>query len=488
MSASLSDTARLDDPAIALVVDLDGTLVHTDTLHEAALRLVAERPLALPLLPLWLTRGKAVLKREIASRVRLDATTLSYNEPLLAWLREERARGRRLVLCTASDESTARAVAAHLGLFDEVMASDGHTNLAGQHKADALAQRFGRAGFDYAGNSRHDLAVWSVARRAVVVSASTALATAAAERCAVERVFTPAPARRDDWRRVFRFHQWPKNLLLAVPLAAAHQLGHLAAWGTLALAFLAFGAVASALYIVNDLLDLASDRVHPRKRDRPFASGRVPVAWGVALVPPLLLSGALLASLVGPGFAMWLLAYALLTGAYTMGIKRLALLDCLTLALLFTVRVVAGAAAVAVPLSFWLLAFSMFFFLSLAFVKRYAELLVQQEAGQDHAPGRGYATADAPLVQTLGVAAGFAAVVVLALYINSEAVLRLYRMPWLLWAAVPVLLFWLSWMWLQAHRGRMHDDPLVFALKNPVSLGAGAAFAVVLAIGALGGA
>lgn len=483
MSLTLNEPA----PTVALVVDLDGTLVHTDTLHEASLRLAAEQPLALALLPAWLARGKAALKREIAARVRLDVTALPYNEPLLNWLREERARGRRLVLCTASDESTAQAVAAHLGLFDEVLASDGHTNLGGEHKAAALARRFGRAGFDYAGNSQQDLAVWAVARRAVVVTASQALAAAASERCAVERVFAPAPARRDDWRRVFRFHQWPKNLLLVVPLAAAHQLANLAAWRPLALALLAFGLVASALYIVNDLLDLASDRRHPRKRDRPFASGRVPVALGVALVPPLLLGGAVLAVLVGTAFAQWLLAYALLTCAYTFGIKRLALLDCLTLALLFTVRVVAGAAAVSVPLSFWLLAFSMFFFLSLAFVKRYAELLVQHEAGQDHAPGRGYATSDAPLVQTLGVASGFAAVVVLALYINSEAVLRLYRMPVLLWAAVPVLLFWLSWMWLQAHRGHMHDDPLVFALKNRVSLGAGVAFAAVLALGAAGG-
>lgn len=465
-----------------LVVDLDGTLLRTDMLHESALAVLREHPLDLLRIPGWLGRGKAALKAELARRISIDPSVLPYHVELVAWLREQRAARRPLVLCTASDRSIALPIAEHLGLFDEVMASDGQTNLAGAHKARALAERYGERGFDYAGNAPADLAVWAVSQQAVVVAAPPGLAAKAAERCAVEREFAATPRQPGDLRRFVRGHQWLKNLLLFVPLFAAHQIGEPLLWGALALAFVAFSLVASGIYILNDLLDLDSDRRHPRKRERPLAAGRIPAWIGVVTSPLLVALGLALGALVGPAFAGWLLAYLALTCAYSWGLKRLPMLDCLALALLYTLRIVAGAAAVGLTASFWLLAFSLFLFLSLAFVKRYAELLVQRQAGVQRTPGRGYATDDAPLVQTLGVAAGFASVVVLALYINSDAVLRLYTQPMVLWAAVPVLLYWVSWIWLKAHRGEMHDDPLVFALKNPASLAAGAAFGGVLAL------
>lgn len=466
-----------------LVVDLDGTLIHTDMLHESALQLFREHPLQALRIPFWLRAGKAVLKARLAERIHLDPKTLPYNQPLLDWLESERSSGRRLVLCTASDQKIARQIATHLGIFDEVIASDGQDNVAGERKAAALVERYGKKGFDYAGNSSTDLAVWAHARRAIVVNGKTGLTDRASAISELAEVFPPARQGLSAWRRVLRVHQWLKNILLFVPLLAAHDLTNLHAWGALLLAFVAFSLCASSVYIANDLMDLESDRLHPRKRKRPFAAGLVPAWKGVLLAPVLLVASLGLGWQVGTAFLSWLLLYFSLTCVYSWRLKRLLLIDCLTLAMLYTLRIVAGAAAIGQPLSFWLLAFSIFLFLSLAFVKRYAELrLYRKGSGSLH--GRGYHSDDAPIVQMMGIVAGYAAVLVLALYVNSDAIVALYEHPRLVWGAVPVVLFWVSWVWMRAHRGEMHDDPLVFAIKDRTSLAAGAAFALVLAVGA----
>jgi 4-hydroxybenzoate polyprenyltransferase len=468
-----------------LVVDLDGTLVHTDTLHESALQMLRDTPASTLKVPIWLTKGKAQMKRRISAVAQINPETLPYNVPFVDWLREQRAVGRRLILCTATDRSIAEGIAKHLDLFDEVIATDGAINLAGANKADALEARFGTGGFDYAGNSSADLAVWARAREAIVVNAPAALLATARARFTVGKVFD-APARGFSvWRRALRLHQWLKNLLLLMPLLAAHRLGDGHAWAVLGLAFLAFSLCASSVYLANDLLDLESDRLHPRKRNRPFASGTLPAWIGVVLAPVLLVVSMLLASQVGRSFQAWLAFYFVLTCVYSWVLKRLILIDCLTLAMLYTLRVLAGGAAVGLQLSFWLLAFSVFLFLSLAFVKRFAELELQRESGRTKLHGRGYHTDDASLIQTMGITAGQASVLVLALYLNSDAVTKLYKSPEVIWGAVPVMLFWIHWMWMQAHRGNMHDDPLVFAVKDRTSLVAGAAVALFLAAGAL---
>jgi len=469
-----------------IVVDLDGTLIHTDMLHESALRVMRDDPAGLLSIPYWLVSGKAVLKRNLAERTGFDPAALPYNEELLAWLGQQREQGRSLILCTASDLSIATAIAQHLGIFDEVMASDGQLNLGGRNKGEALVRRFGERGFDYAGNAHADLPVWERARRAIVVNASAALLKKAGALSEIEQVFPPKKLGLGALRRVLRVHQWMKNLLLFVPLLAAHQLTDTDAWAVLALAFLSFSLCASTVYIANDLLDLESDRLHPRKRSRPFASGHVPAWMGVLLAPLLLLASVLIGVQVGASFLGWLLVYFAITCAYSWGLKRLVLVDCLTLAVLYTLRIIGGAAAADLPLSFWMLAFSVFLFLSLAFVKRYAELQIQNEKGGAKLHGRGYYGSDAPLIQMLGITAGYAAVVVLAVYLNSDAVISQYRNPEIVWGAVPVILFWISWIWMQAHRGRMHDDPLVFAVKDKASLLSGVVFSAIVALGALG--
>lgn len=474
----------LASAGLPLVVDLDGTLLATDMLHESAVGLLRASPLAALRIPLWLSRGKAALKAELARRVAFDPALVPLNAEFVDWLRGERARGRRMVLATASDERIARAIADHLALFDEVLASDGAVNLSGVAKARVLVERFGQGGFVYAGNAAADVPVWRESASAVLVGAPTAVARELGA-CSVERAFPARSAGIGAYLRLLRVHQWLKNLLVFVPLAAAHRMGEAALWPPLILVFFAFCLCASSVYLANDLLDLESDRRHPRKRFRSLASGVVSIRRAALLSPLLLAAGLGLGAAVGQGFAALLGGYYLLTCAYSLGLKPVAVVDCLTLALLYTLRVAAGGAAVAVPISSWLLAFSVFLFLSLAFVKRYAELIAQPPGPSSTLHGRGYRAGDSSLVVALGVGSGYASALVLALYLNSDAVTRLYRTPGCIWATVPVLLYWVSRMWLVAHRGEMHDDPLVFAVKDKASLMAGLLFAVALAAGTL---
>lgn len=471
---------------IPIIVDLDGTLICSDMLHETAMSALSRAPLMAIKAPMMLIKGKAFLKQKLAQHVEFDPILLPYNEDLIAWLKEQRAAGRTLVLCTASDQIIANKIAKHLDLFDDVMASNGALNLAGNAKAKALVERFGEAGYDYVGNSTADLPVWAQARNAIIVNASSHVIQKAQKSAHVVKIFPPRQSGVSSWARMLRVHQWLKNALIFMPLIAAHELTNKNDWISLILAFIAFSVCASSVYITNDLFDLASDRAHLRKRKRPFASGLIPLWYGAVLAPVFLGISFIFAALAGKQFFFCLAIYFVLTCAYSWGLKRLVLIDCFTLALLYTLRIVAGAAAIDMVLSFWLLAFSIFLFLSLSFVKRYAELELHLLNGKGKLSGRGYHTTDAPLVQTMGLVSGYASALVLSLYLNSAEVIKLYVDPEFIWGAVPVLLFWVSWMWMQAHRGKMHDDPLIFAVKDRVSLASGVVFAAIMAVGAIG--
>lgn len=454
---------------VVIAVDLDGTLILTDTLHEAAILLLREHPGKVVNLLFWLIEGKAALKEKLAKAVTLNPEYLPYNTELVEWLRKEKEQGREIVLCTASDQRTAQAIAEHLDLFDQVFASDGKVNLAGKNKRKLLEDHFGERGFDYVGNSKADLKVWEGCRKAILVNSSSSVAARASELAQIEKTFPRSAPALTVWCRVLRVHQYLKNLLLFVPLVAAHEALNSHLFSRVTLAFFSFSMCASAVYIINDLLDLENDRQHPRKRHRPFASGRISIATGLIIAPVCAAVSLSLAFVVGPIFTTWLLAYLALTFAYSLRLKRYGLADCLTLAALYTLRVVAGGAAAAIALSFWLLAFSTFIFLSLAFVKRYAELRTQAASVAARAHGRGYYVEDTSFVFTLGIVAGYASVQVLALYLHGETVERLYRTPEFIWGAIPLMLYWISWVWLKAHRGQMHDDPIVFAIKDATS-------------------
>lgn len=472
---------------VTIAVDLDGTLVYTDTLHESVLLLIKRYPLAIIALPFWLMKGKAYMKARLSALVMPDPALLPYNEDLISWLKEQQESGRELVLCTAANKKIADGVSNHLGLFGLVLASDGQKNIKGANKRQELEKHFPKQEFSYAGDTTADLDVWQGAQSAVVVSNSQNLKKAAQAFCPVEKEFPKPKAGVKETAKLLRVHQWAKNLLLFIPAIAAHQIGQVDLIFTLMLAFVSFSLCSSSVYIANDLLDLESDRLHPRKRARPFASGAISVVAGLALLPLLLAASAVLALQVGSAFAWTLLTYYLLTSAYSVLLKKVALLDCLVLAALYTLRVIAGATALSMSLSFWLLAFSVFLFLSLAFVKRFVELQEIGDKGQKVSlHGRGYYHGDLQLIQMLGIAAGFICVLLLALYIDSTASSQLYRMPEIVWGAVAVLLYWVSWVWLKAHRGEMHDDPVVFAITDRVSLMCGLIFGGVVVLGTVG--
>jgi len=474
----IQSESDMNDNKTPVCVDLDGTLIHSDLLLESFLLLVKSHPFCLFLIPLWLPRGKAALKAEIARRVTVNAATLPYHREFLVWLKSQKSEGRQLWLCTAANEKLAQAVDGHLEIFDGVLASDATHNLSGSKKAVALVERFGERGFDYCGNERKDLAIWEHARGAIVVNGGGALEAAAAEVTQLVQVFAPSGKRLRAALRALRLHQWAKNVLVFVPLLTAHRLSDMGAVMTSFWAFLAFGLCASSVYLLNDMLDLEADRLHPRKSKRPFAAGQLSLRFGFACMPLLLLAAGLIAYAISELLLLCLVGYYLMTLAYSFRLKTILMLDTITLAGLYTSRIIAGAAAIPVALSFWLLLFSVFLFLSLALVKRYAELEGMRRRQQLKASGCGYHVEDLSALQSFGAASGYLSVLVLALYINSPEVAALYAHPKVIWALCVLMLYWISRMWIKTHRGEMHDDPVVYALRDKISLGIGALAAV----------
>ncbi|MBN8832232.1 MAG: UbiA family prenyltransferase [Sphingomonadales bacterium] len=454
---------------VPLCVDLDGTLVRTDMLHETLLLLAKSSPASLAALPGWLARGKAGFKHLIAARVAVDASGLPYRTDILTLIEQARAEGRPVVLATASPTKVATAIAEHLGVFDAVLSSDEGTNLSARAKADLLVERFGERGFDYIGNDTADLPVFARARRAFLVSSRGGLRRAAARgHDDVTFLDDPVGGLR-AWAKALRIHQWLKNLLVFVPLVAAHQLLNLPLLGVAILAFLSYSLCASSVYLLNDLLDLPSDRAHRKKKNRPFASGALPVKAGIVAAPVLLASSIALAFFVPPRFLAVLAIYYLLTVLYSFFLKKQVVVDVMLLAGLYTLRIIAGAAATGIKPSFWLLALSMFTFLSLAMVKRYSELRIAMASAKPLA-GRGYHPDDLPVVLALGSSSGMVSVLILALYTQAEIVPDMYPAPEWLWLAPPLMLYWTARLWMKAQRGEVDDDPVVFAARDWQSL------------------
>ena len=456
-----------------LCVKLEDTLILTNPLFESLLLLVKRNPLFLLRTLLWLFRGLAVLKAEVASRVSLDPNFIPYDHELIAWLKAERTAGRTIWLCADSNELPAARIAQHLRLFDGVLASSRNINFGTSVKVSRLVAQFGTGGFDYCGNDPGDLVIWKQARNAVIVRGGQRLAEQTARYVPTLKVSPPRPSRLKVVFRALRPHQWAKNGLAIVPLLAAHHANNPPAVLASILAVVAFCLCASSVYVLNDLLDLEADRANPHKCKRPFAAGHLPLSVGFLMAPALLGLAFGTAALLPIYFTVVLGGYYALTLAYSFALKGQVLIDALALACLYTLRIVAGAAAVDVSLSFWMLLFSVFLFLSLAFVKRYAELDALRRRDQFRAAGRGYEVRDLPILQSLGCASGYLSVLVLALYVDSPEIEALYRHPKIIWALCVLMLFWISRVWMVAQRGAMHDDPVVFALKDKVSIGVG---------------
>ncbi len=451
---------------IPLCVDLDGTFIRGDLLWDGILRLIRNNPARLLQLPWWLACGRQMLKSHLAHHAPPPLIAPPINQRLLALLLAERAKGRPIVLATAAHVASLESILRSFR-FDEVLASDDTVNLKGPAKAQALVARFGHKGFDYAGDSFADEAIWTCARKAIVVSRYPRRIRRWSAMFEVDQAITPLPqATWQDWLKACRIHQWSKNLLLAVPFLAGHHFREAWQLAGLLAAFLAMGLCASATYLWNDLLDLDFDRTHPNKKNRLAAAG-------LSSVPRILLASLVLvtAGLVGaftllPVFGLLLTGYVIVTLSYSLLLKRIAIADIFTLAFLYLSRIVGGILISSAVVSFWLFAFSFLLFLSLAALKRFTELRRSSESGACQLMGRGYRTEDIPVVSELGVAAGVASTVVLALYSNSPEITQLYAHPYWVWGVCVAALFWISRIWFLTKRGAMHEDPIVFALTD----------------------
>jgi 4-hydroxybenzoate polyprenyltransferase len=470
---------------IPLCVNPDRTLFRTDILLETTLLFLKQRPLSAGWIPLWLLGGKCALERELAARVALDFNSLPTNHELLSFLKQERAGGRKLVLVTDACQKTAAAMAA-TGLFDSVISGDEPLKTdRKKNMAARLENRFGAKQYDYAGSGRGGREALNAARRTIIITASNRCVQAAKARAGVEKVILQPGPRFGDWARALRLYQWPKNLLLFTSLAGAHVWSDTARVLHLLAALAAFCLCSSSVYVLNDLLDLEADRRHPQKRRRPFAAGAIPLGLGLLAAPLLLLGSFMIAAHLPRSFLGAFTLYYALTLAYSLRLKQIAILDVLILAGLYSLRVIAGGFAAQIPVTDWLLAFSSFLFLSLAFVKRFTELqMAKQDERGAGVSGRGYLTSDAELISSMGVGCGFLSVLVLAFYINNPAVAQLYHRPAALWLACPVLLYWVSRIWLLAHRKLLHDDPIVFTLSDRQSWFVGLLFLLVAAAAA----
>jgi 4-hydroxybenzoate polyprenyltransferase/phosphoglycolate phosphatase-like HAD superfamily hydrolase len=453
-----------------LVVDLDGTLIHSDMLFELGFALPRSGRAAVTSFLKARPKTRAELKQALGAFVPFDAALLPYNKAVIQRIKEWRAGGGRVALVTATDQRVADCIADHLGLFDEVHGSDGVNNLKGAAKAEFITRRYGAGRFDYIGDAAADYENWQAAKRAFVAHHSLRfLEKVRRLKTDAEQVDDGHQAGVEPYIKALRPHQWLKNLLIFLPLLAAHRFGF-GDWLHGIIAFCAFNAVASAIYIFNDLVDLNADRAHIRKRKRPFASGRVPIAHGVIMSALLLVSGlALSFSFEGYSFLMVMVGYIILTTAYSLYLKKKLMIDVCVLATLYAVRVVAGGAATGIELSFYLLAFCIFLFLSLASIKRQAELLDSPLTEGELLPGRAYTPSDMPVFMAMSIVAGYTAVLVLMLYLNSENVTKLYSAPELLWIICPIFLYWVSRVVMLTQRGLMDDDPVIFAVKDRTS-------------------
>ena len=453
--------------SVPLVVDLDGTLVRSDLLAESIFALAKKALLDCLKLPLWFASGRAGLKRKLAQRAQLDVSKLPYCRDLLIYLEAEKRRGRTLVLATAADESVARKVAAHVGLFDVILASDGHTNLAGREKAERLVAMFGAKRFDYIGNSWQDIAVWKEARKALLVQAGAWLRHRITKAVDVDYVFASDDHSPMVYLQALRWHQWFKNVLVFVPLLAAHRLFEPALLGGALLAFAAFSLCASSIYVLNDLIDLQTDRLHPVKKQRPLASGRLPIGHAVGLI--LVLLGATLAigAMLPPLLLIVLALYFVLMLAYCLWLKDIPYIDALTLGTGYASRIVAGAAAVGMLASPWLLGVAVLFFSGLTLLKRYAELVTLHLHTGVQTRVRGYAGYSGGTIARVGKLSGILAVLVLATY---GYIHQRQHAGFAFVAGVCVLLsYWMMHMWGLARQSRIAGDPVSFAYKDPTS-------------------
>ena len=446
-----------------IYVDLDGTLIKTDLLYESFIKAVKENPLVLFFCFAWLFKGIAYLKYKLAFCADVDTSLMPLNKQFYEFLNNQKEQGRKLLLATASNEILASRIVEQHPIFDGYLASSKSENLKGHKKLEKIRKQ--TTVFSYAGNSSEDFVIFDEAKESYLVN-PTASALRKSGSVDFSDTFDIESTGLISWMKQLRVHQWLKNVLIFVPLLVSGNYLHFESVSNSLLAFIAFSFLASATYIINDLLDLESDRQHKRKRSRPLAAGKIGIFSALAVAAFLFLGAFLIALSTNYLFTLTLLLYLGITLSYSFSLKAYFGIDVIVLASLYTIRIFAGAYVIDVAISFWLLSFSMFVFLSLALVKRCAELKSLQLNGAERAKGRDYSVDDYPLFVSFGTSSAFLAVLMFCLYINSEVMSDKYHEPSLLWLLIPMLCYWLMRMWVKTGRGEMHDDPIVFSLKD----------------------
>lgn len=456
-----------------LFVDLDGTLIKTDLLYEAFVFILFHKPWCLLAMPFWLVRGKSFFKSQIFARYKMSPSNLPLNQQVLKLIYEAKTSGQKVFLATASPAQVAKPVADSLGIFDGLIASSAEVNLKGTKKYREIERICQKESFSYVGDSVKDLAIWKHAAVSYIVSPNLFLRILLWQIKTPKVLLTKARYQNRSLIKVFlkqiRLHQWSKNLLIFVPIIAAHRFWDSEEWLKTLIAFFGFSLVASSVYLINDLSDLDNDRSHPTKKNRPLAHGDFSPILALGLAPLLLVLSWLLSQALPPPFWFWLIAYFVSNLLYTFWFKKIAVIDVVFLSLLYTLRIHAGGSVSLTPISHWLLAFSTFFFFSLAFVKRYTEIVKAE--GKTDIRGRGYRTSDQLAIFTFGCSTSFLAILVMVLYLNSSEVAVLYNHPERVWYMMPLLLFWVTRLWLLAHRKELDEDPVVFAMRDPVTWG-----------------
>lgn len=468
---------------IPLVVDLDGTLIKTNSLHEALIELISRKPIQALRATFMLTDRRAAIKAAIADNMLSNVGTIPVNEVVLETIKQARKEGRKVYLATAADRRFAEAIADLIGEFDGVFASTDEINLTGEAKADQLVAAFGARGFDYIGNDAADIPSWRVARTALISGARPHLARCIRRELPAAIMLGTRNFATGPYLRALRPHQWLKNILVALPAIAHHDF-RLSTLIIVVAAMISFSLAASSIYVINDIIDLSHDRAHPRKRHRPFAAGTVPLSHAAVLFGILAGLSIALALMLPRPFMGVLVAYFALSASYSVYLKRMVMIDVVALAALYGIRVMAGGAASDISLSHWLIGFCFFIFLSLALGKRTTEIASLLRDGVDKISGRAYHRTDLQTITALTASSGLVAVLVFALYINSPDVIVLYRHPELLWGICVILAYWLGRFCILAGRGEMNQDPIIFAATDRASLLAGI-FVVAIFLAAL---
>ena len=452
---------------LPLYVDLDGTLIKSDVAQELIVQLIA-RP------DLWragrraMAQGRAALKRFLSENLSFDAAALPYTEAVLDYIKAEKEKGRRVVLATAADQLVADQVAEHLGCFDGIIASSADHNLKGDAKLDAI-RADADGDFEYLGNDTPDLVIWKDAARVGIVNAPSRVKARALQDAEASLVVEDRPSVARGIIKAMRPHQWAKNVLVLLPLFFSHSYLNPGMLGAALLAMAVFSMCASAIYIINDLLDIEADRKHERKRNRPFAAGILSPKHG------LLASGGLLATAFAvslwqfnPMVTALFALYILTTTLYSTWFKHKAAIDIVVLTGLYALRIFVGGVVIGVIVSPSLLNFSLFFFASLALMKRFTEIQ-KLEKSKTKDKVRGYYLLDNQTILPMGITAGGLSVLTLTQYFGTEFVATTYGAPELLWLTAPLVLFWIFRAWLLAMRAQIDDDPVVFALRDKVS-------------------